>query len=137
MIKKIILLYIIILISAGALIFPRIILARKTRLRSSGSGGTFSSVSFFPNRLGIVINLFNLNKVDKVSYVLSYVGSGQTQGVVGSFAPTANSDSRELLFGTCSHGVCKYHENLSNAHLTLNFTLKAGSVVTKRYRLKV
>lgn len=124
----------------GIFAFPQVVQARKIRVKSgggSGGSGSYSSVSFFPSRLGIVINLYNLNSVSKVSYILSYFGSGQTQGVVGSFTPTSNTDSRELLFGTCSHGVCKYHEGITNAHLVLNFTLKSGAVVTKRYILKV
>lgn len=121
-------------------LMPQDAYARKIRVRSTGTAvaaGSYSSVSIYPSRLGIIINFFNLNKVSKVSYVLSYTGSGQSQGVVGSFAPPAATDSRELLFGTCSHGACRYHENVKTARLTLNFTLKNGGVSTKRYLIKV
>ncbi|MBI4067136.1 hypothetical protein HY407_02035 [Candidatus Gottesmanbacteria bacterium] len=133
--------FLLILLNIG-LAFPHSALALKKRVRSGGpvrsvTGGNYSRVSFFPSRLGININFSNLDKVSKVSYVLSYTGSGKAQGVVGSFAPGANTDARELLFGTCSRGACVYHENVTGARLTINFTLKTGSVFTKRYLLKV
>lgn len=142
---KKILLFVIVIIFLSLEFFnlPKEVFAAKTRIRTpSGkktvvTSGSYSSASIYPSRLGMVVNLFNLDKVSKVSYVLSYTGSAKSQGVVGSFVPGAATDARELLFGTCSRGACVYHENVTNARLTINFTLKAGGIFTKRYLLKV
>ncbi|OGG14237.1 hypothetical protein A2773_06465 [Candidatus Gottesmanbacteria bacterium RIFCSPHIGHO2_01_FULL_39_10] len=133
---------VLIFLQLGLLIHPQSIEAAKKRIRSTGGGvrvttGNYSKVSIYPSRLGTIITFFNLDKVSKVSYVLSYTGSGKPQGIVGSFVPSVPSDSRELLFGTCSSGACVYHEGVTTARLTINFTLKSGGVYTKRYILKV
>ncbi len=132
---------VLIFLHLGLLIHPPTILAAKQRVRSGGgvrvTTGNYSKVSIYPSRLGTIISLFNLDKVSRVSYVLSYTGSGKPQGVVGSFIPSSASDSRELLFGTCSRGACVYHEGVKTARLTINFTLKQGGVYSKRYTLKV
>ncbi len=103
----------------------------------AATSGSYSRVSLFPSKLGLNVNFFNLGNISKVSYVLSYFGSNQSQGIIGSFAPSTPTDGRELLFGTCSHGACRYHENVKDARLVINFTLKNGLVVTKRYKVIV
>lgn len=141
MYKRSLLIFLIILLASFSVSFP--VSAAKKRIKSStskttsGGGLSFSKVSFFPNRLGMNMNFFNLGQVSKVSYVLSYTGSGKAQGVVGSFSPVGTTDARQLLFGTCSSGACVYHTNVTNAKLSLTFTLKNGKSIVKRYILKV
>ncbi len=107
--------------------------AKKTAVK----GVAYSSASLNRPAHSVVFNLFNLDKVNKVSYMLSYSANGVEQGAAGSITPTGNSDNRSLYFGTCSHGVCTPHANIKNASLTITVTLKNGGTYAKRYRLKV
>ncbi|MCX6725946.1 MAG: hypothetical protein NT052_01350 [Candidatus Shapirobacteria bacterium] len=130
----------------GFLMFlPQPILALKTRVRmiSTGvsrtvSGRVTSSVRFKSGRNGIIISLSGLSNAESVSYELTYNTNGITQGAMGTISNITNStDSRELLFGTCSGGVCRYHTNITNAKLIITSKLKSGTTTRKSYRLKV
>lgn len=124
---------------------PQPILALKTRVRmiSTGvsrtvSGRVTSSVRFKSGRNGIIISLSGLSNAESVSYELTYNTNGITQGAMGTISNITNStDSRELLFGTCSGGVCRYHTNITNAKLIITSKLKSGTTTRKSYRLKV
>lgn len=102
--------------------------------------GVASSVKFRADRKAIVLTLSDLDKASQVSYTLTYTGSGVPQGVSGSIKPSGESSvSRELVFGTCSAGVCRYHTGIYNARLVITTYLKSGSYkkVHKAYRIKV
>src|SRR3989344_3257483 len=64
---------------------------------------------------------------------------GTTQGAGGSIDPstTGATASRELLFGTCSHGVCRYDTGIANAKLVVTYTLANGKRYSKTLRIKV
>lgn len=50
---------------------------------------------------------------DEIEYELSYnTDSGSIEGVFGSIDVKSGSDSveEEIKFGTCSSGVCRYHD---------------------------
>src|SRR3990167_9376748 len=98
--------------------------AAKTRVAKPGGdgkivGGSFSTARLSRGTNSVVISFINLGNVSKVSYTLSYLGSGISQGVVGSITPSGASDSRDLYFGTCSHGVCTPHYSIKNARLVV------------------
>lgn len=98
---------------------------------------SFSKVSLSRPTHSAVISFFNLNKVKRIEYTLSYTASGISQGVMGSFAPSGlSSDNRDLYFGTCSKGVCTPHSNIQKASLIITTTLSSGAVNTKRYIFK-
>lgn len=122
-----------------AFVFSPSIYAAKKRIRVAAPRGTsYSSARLSRATNSIVLTLLNLGKVAKVTYVLSYNGSGREQGVVGTLAPTGQAtDSRDLYFGTCSHGVCTPHYNIRNATLTVTTELTSGATNVKRYRIKV
>ncbi len=120
--------------------FATPILAAKPRVKrvtagGSNVGGSYSSAKL-SRATNSIVAFFNLGNVSKISYMLSYTGSGFTQGVVGSIVPKGPTDQRDLYFGTCSKGVCTPHYNITNARLTITTILKSGSRNVKLYRIK-
>jgi hypothetical protein len=114
--------------------------AAKIRVKKSGGGGgmSFSSARLSRPTNSIVVTFQNLTYAKRVRYELNYTASGIPQGAMGTIATTGLvSDSRDLYFGTCSHGVCTPHYNISNATLTISTDLTAGGTNIKRYRIKI
>jgi len=112
----------------------------KTGIVSSGKGRVATSAKFRGDRRAINITLSNLNVATRIDYLLSYNTKGTMQGASGSIDPTISGGApitRELLFGNCSKGVCRYDTGITNAKLTITSTLLKGQRVIKRYRLKV
>lgn len=98
---------------------------------------TFSKAALSRATHSTIISFFNLNKVKRIEYTLSYTANGISQGVMGSFIPNGQSSgNRDLYFGTCSKGVCTPHIGIENASLIVTTTLTNGSTNTKRYRFK-
>jgi len=116
--------------------------AAKLRVRKTG-GGSRAGISYSSARLSrttnsIIATLQNLHNVKKISYKLSYVANGIPQGAMGSIPVNGQeTDSRDLYFGTCSHGVCTPHYNITNASLVVTAQLTSGGTNTKRYRIKI
>lgn len=104
----------------------------------SASKGVTTSVKFRSDRRAIVATFSNLSVASNVTYSLSYDSKGMTQGAGGSLKGDAGDPTtRELLFGTCSSGVCRYDSGITNAKLVITTTLKTGKKVVRTYRLKV
>lgn len=96
-----------------------------------------AQVSYRPDKLGLNLSFKNFNGLDYVSYSFTYNTNGMAQGVGGKVTAANNpTSSRELLFGTCSRGACRYHYNLSGARLTLTARFTNGRTVSKTYRIK-
>lgn len=111
--------------------------AAKPRVQTRVVTGTsYSSAKLSSSSRSVIVSFFNLDKVSKISYLLSYAGSGNAQGVGGAISPSGAADSRNMYFGTCSKGVCTPHYNIKNASLTVTATLKSGGMNTKRYILR-
>lgn len=106
---------------------------------SSKTKGINVSVKFRGDRRAIVVNFSNLSIASSVNYTLSYNTRRTTQGASGTINPSTFPDptSRELIFGTCSHGVCRYDTGLTNARFVVTTTLKGGKKVVKSFKLKV
>lgn len=104
-----------------------------------GARGVDVSVKFRGDRKAIVVNFGNLEIASSVSYLLSYTaGKGTKEGAGGTISDlSAGTTTRELLFATCSSGVCRYHTGIKNARFTVTTTLKNGRKVVKNFRLKV
>lgn len=86
----------------------------------------------------VVITFINLSSVEKITYTLSYSANGVEQGAMGSLVPNGTTtDSRDLYFGTCSHGVCTPHRNITGATLTIETKRKSGTTNVKRYKIKI
>lgn len=102
------------------------------------ASGLVVSAKLRGDRQALFVYFSNLNKVTSVTYTLMYQTNGKDEGVSGTMDSTGgNSTSRELLFGTCSSGVCRYHQNLSNMKLEVTSTLTSGKQTIKRFRIKV
>lgn len=117
------------------------VLAKKKIVFSSGTTsagrGFIISPRLRKDRRALLVTFSNLNVVNSFTYELTYLGSGVDQGVFGSVTPKGEaSTSRELLFGTCSHGVCRYHTNISGMKFKVTATLKNGQTINKRYKVK-
>lgn len=112
--------------------------ALKKRIRAPRPAGVgYSSVRLSRPSHSAVITFISKTNVKRFDYVLSYAANGIQQGVVGSFVPTGGgTQSRDLYFGTCSHGVCTPHYGITGATLTITTTLTNGSSYIKRYRFK-
>lgn len=106
---------------------------------SSKTKGVNVSVKFRGDRRAIIVTFSNLSIASSVNYTLSYSTRRTTQGASGTINPSASPDptSRELIFGTCSHGVCRYDTGITNARLVVTTTLKSGKKVVKSFKLKV
>ena len=127
--------------------FPETTLALKARTKRGGSGGGTSylisnrvgySVRFNSSRTGLVISFSGLTNATSVNYSLSYNANGIPQGAMGTITNQEVSvDTRELLFGTCSGGVCRYHTNITNAKLVITSKLKSGYTTRKTYRIRI
>jgi hypothetical protein len=106
--------------------------------RSAATGRVSTSIKFRNDHLAIIISFTNLTAATKIDYLLSYNTRGAPQGASGTLIPAGeNTTARELLFGNCSKGVCRYDTGISNAKLTITSYLRSGIRVVKRYRLKV
>ena len=132
-----------------SLVIPSKTLAAKARTSRGGttgsstgyvstSGRVVTSVKFRGDRRAVIINFAGLTNAKSVTYSLTYSSNGIAQGAMGTITNIAGSvDSRELLFGTCSHGVCRYHTGITDARLVITSKLKSGITTRKSYRLKV
>ena len=126
-----------------ALINPSPTLAARQRVRKPSGGGQAyvargvgATVRFRPDRLGLVLNFYSFDNVESGSYELVYDSGGVTQGAGGSII-IGDTSPKELLFATCSHGVCRFHENITNARLSIISKLNSGQTVLKPFRIKV
>lgn len=110
---------------------------KKTAVRYTVSSGIPAVVRYQPNRLGLNLSFSNFNGLESVAYSFTYNTNGIAQGVGGTVTAGNNpTAARELLFGTCSRGACRYHYNLSNARLVLTAKYTNGRTATKSYRIK-
>lgn len=91
------------------------------------------------DKRALIINFTNLQNATAVSYSLVYTqGNGQQEGAGGALNLTGQTtDKVELLFGTCSAGVCRYHTGIKNAKLEVNYTTKSGKKYLKKFKIKV
>lgn len=110
---------------------------KQTVVKTSGTG-----ISVYPklraDRRALIVNFANLQNAKSVSYTLTYGTAVQEEGAIGTLNLGGSSNaSQELLFGTCSKNVCRYHTNISNARLEVSYTSQTGKKYIKRYRIKV
>lgn len=117
--------------------------AKNTQKQISGGknpSGTGIRVSprLRADRRALVVNFANLQNASNVSYALTYNTGEQQEGALGTLnLGGASNSSSELLFGTCSKNVCRYHTNISNARLEVSYTSKSGNKYIKRYKIRV
>lgn len=110
---------------------------KETSVRRTYTRGVKASVRFKPDRRGLLINFSGFGNAVSATYTLTYTANGIPQGATGTAIPATAGEQRELLFGTCSAGVCRYHSNIKNAHLVIESKLNSGLIIRKPYRIKV
>lgn len=118
--------------------------AAKPRVKSTGSKSIttatagYSTAKLSRGTNSVVVTFLNLKSVSKITYTLSYTANGIEQGVVGTLTPSGiATDSRDLYFGTCSHGVCTAHRGIQKATLVIETKLNSGRTNIKRYKIKI
>lgn len=102
------------------------------------SSGVVISPRLRSDRQAILLYVGNVASTSSVVYTLTYETNGKQEGAYGSIDSSAgNAVTRELLFGTCSNGVCRYHQNLANMKLEVTAEYLNGKRVTRRYRVRI
>ena len=112
--------------------------AGKPIVRSTGT-----TIGVYPrlraDRKAVIVNFTNLQNAKSVAYSLIYThGAGQQEGAGGGLNLTGKTtDTAELLFGTCSGGVCRYHSNIKDARLEVSYTSVTGKKYLKKFKIKI
>lgn len=90
------------------------------------------------DKKALTVNFANLSNAAAVSYLLTYKTSTQEEGAMGSLNLSGSSADRiELLFGTCSKNVCRYHTGVKDVRLDISYALKTGKKYLKKFRIKI
>jgi hypothetical protein len=113
--------------------------APAAKKKSTGNSGVYipSVAKYRGDKQGILLSFANFNGIESADYSFTYNSNGVPQGAGGTIRSSNNPTAqRELLFGTCSSGVCTYHHNLTNAQLSLTVHFTNGSTSSKTYRIK-
>lgn len=127
--------------------FPKITEAKVLPQALKGGGTSVrnyisSGITVYPrirsDRRALIVNFSNLQNAANVSYMLTYQTDTQEEGAMGALKLNSQqSDSLELLFGTCSKNVCRYHTGIHNARLEVSYTSKSGKKYLKKYKIKI
>jgi hypothetical protein len=72
--------------------------------------------------------------VATVDYELVYTSEGLQRGVIGTYS--VSKGKTNLLLGSCSSGVCKYDQGITNGQLTIKYRTN-GQRVLLREILKI
>lgn len=73
------------------------------------------------------LEISRIKNAETVEYELVYLTQGLSRGAIGSVNLRGKTSlERKLLLGTCSRGVCKYDEDVSEGTLTLRFRSPEG-----------
>ncbi len=127
------------------LLFPPSVSAARKRLPKNRSPqravaaptqGVKAQVRFRADRRALLINFSGFDLLDSGSYELTYKANGIPQGAGGSII-LGDTSTKTILFGTCSGGVCNYHQNITDSQLKIISILKSGIKVIKPYRIRV
>ena len=104
----------------------------------STTGGIGVSPRLRKDRRALNVYFSNLQNAKVVSYLLTYKTSSQQEGAGGSLNLTGGStQNAELLLGTCSKNVCRYHTGIKDARLEVSYTSVSGKKYLKKYKIKV
>ena len=123
--------------SADAKVLPQAVKSSpKTSIKAVGTGINVSP-RLRADRRALIVYFSNLQNAKSVSYALTYNTSTQPEGAIGSLSLGKSSASQELLFGTCSKNVCRYHTGINNMRLEVSYTTQAGKKYLKRYKIRV
>lgn len=124
---------------AYAKILPQASKAVKSNIAVKPAGsGINVSPRLRSDRRALIVYFSNLQNAKSVSYALTYSTSEQEEGAMGAINyGKSSSTSQELLFGTCSKGVCRYHTGIKNMKLEVSYTTVTGKKYIKRFKIRV
>ena len=126
---------------AEAKVLPQAGRAPITGIAIKSTGTTIGVYPRFrADRKALVVSFTNLQNAKSVSYSLVYSQGplGQQEGAGGALNLIGQTTNKvELLFGTCSAGVCKYHTGIKDARLEVSYTSVNGKKYLKKFKLKV
>jgi len=116
--------------------------AGKAGAKQSSIKSTGTTIGISPklrsDRRALIVNFSNLQNATSVSYNLVYKTATQQEGAGGALNLKGQStDKVELLFGTCSANICKYHTGIKDAKLEVSYTTKSGKKYIKKFKIKV
>ena len=124
--------------TAEAKVLPQAQKSGTTASTNSAEAGIYVQPRLRADRKALIINFANLQNATNVSYTLTYTTNEQEEGAIGTLNLNGgSSQTSELLFGTCSKNVCRYHTGITNMHLKVPYTSKSGNKSIKRFRIKV
>lgn len=111
-------------------------ISQKSNFSTKGTGISVSP-RLRGDRKALVVSFANLQNASAVSYALTYKTAIQEEGAIGALSLGSSTNTTELLFGTCSKNVCRYHTGIKNAKFEVSYTLKTGKKYLKRFKIKV
>lgn len=109
----------------------------KTKKTAAASSLIGVSYSLRKDKKALMVAFSNLKKASNVFYTLSYQTQGKYEGISGTITPSKNQESRQLLFGTCSNKVCRYHKGIKNMRFEISAELLSGKSMNKSYKIKI
>lgn len=124
-------------------VFAKLLPQTKSTGSTSKTRVTGSSVTVYPklrrDKKALNISIGNLQNATSVEYTVIYKTNQKEEGAIDTIIPQkgVNYTTREILFGTCSAGVCTYHTNVSNLRLEVKSSLKSGKKTIKRYKIRI
>lgn len=76
-----------------------------------------------PDGREVTLMIDSITNATEAEYELEYTAGSMIQGVFGTidFSEDKPPVEKELLFGSCSKGKCRYDENVSGGSLTIRF----------------
>lgn len=124
--------------TSEAKVLPQAAKTTSKTVAKTASVGINISPRLRADRRALIIYFSNLQSAKSVSYSLTYNTSTQPEGAIGSLSLKGlSSTSQEVLFGTCSKQVCRYHSGINNMRLEISYTTKTGKKYIKKYKIKV
>lgn len=121
-----------------AKVLPQAAKSGKSAVVKTAGTGISVSPKIRNDRRALTVNFGNLQNAKAVSYSLTYSTSTQVEGAMGGLTlGNSSTNTQELLFGTCSKNVCRYHTGITNMKLEVSYTSKTGGKYIKRYKVRV
>lgn len=100
------------------------------------SGAVSVSAKFTGWKQYLNVSFRGVASTKGITYELIYGSNGIDQGAGGRVNASGGNVSKSLFLGTCSHGACVAHKNISNVRLAVTYQTVDGQSVTKNYRVK-
>lgn len=108
----------------------------KTTSASVSSSGFFVGAKLTGWKQYLNVSFRGVANTGGVTYELIYNGNETEQGVYGTVKPSEGNVTRSIFLGTCSHGACVSHKNISNMRLTITYKTVNGQTITKKYKVR-